>query len=94
MICKYKLVPTKKFTRSVRKSFKDQNCKSKLSSVLKRMSDDPFGQGLKTHKVNLPNLGIMYSTRVTGDIRIIWNFDKANNLVLILYKVGGHDDDY
>jgi len=33
----------------------------------------------------------MYSSKVTGDLRIIWNFDKNNNLFLILLDLGGHE---
>lgn len=34
-------------------------------------------------------VGSYWSCRVTGDIRIIWNYKKGE-LVLILLKIGGH----
>ena len=41
-----------------------------------------------SHKV-----GEVWSCRVTGDIRIIWEY-KNGELVLLLLKIGGHNDVY
>jgi len=40
---------------------------------IKKFQKDPFSNGLKTHTINL-SLGKVYSSRVTGDIRILWEF--------------------
>ncbi len=51
---------------------------------------DPFYPGLKTHKVNSRLFGNAFSSRVTGDIRIIWKFDDNKTLTLLLMDLGGH----
>ncbi len=45
---------------------------------------------LKSHKVQTPDFGVCWSSRVTGDIRLIWDFDEDNNVVILVLDIGGH----
>jgi mRNA-degrading endonuclease YafQ of YafQ-DinJ toxin-antitoxin module len=49
---------------------------------------------LKTHKIRTKNEHYFYSSRVTGDIRIIWQFDEYNQINIIMVDFGGHDEVY
>ena len=87
----YKIKPSKSFLKSAKKLIKQKRITvDRLDSVVKRLAEDPFENGLKTHKVNSRIKGLQYSSRVDGDLRIIWNFDKNENLVIILLDLGGH----
>ncbi len=58
----------------------------KVSKTLTSISKDPMNPSLRSHKV-----GNYWSSRVTGDIRIIWEYgndDKVN--VIEILDVGGH----
>lgn len=62
----------------------------KVKEILERV---PFYPGLKTHLIyNSDEIGKIWSSRVTGDIRILWSFE--NNSTIILLEIGGHDDVY
>jgi mRNA-degrading endonuclease YafQ of YafQ-DinJ toxin-antitoxin module len=61
-----------------------------LIKALFLLQNDPFYPGLKTHKVSSRLFGNTYSSRVTGDIRIIWKFDENKTLTLLLLDLGGH----
>ncbi len=50
---------------------------------------DPYYPSLKTHKVDITNFGVVYSSRVTGDIRIVWKYLNRDTIVIL--TTGGHD---
>jgi len=54
------------------------------------MEIDPFQDCLKSHKVNTKLNGIRWSSRVTGDIRIIWDFESGLVNVINIFNIGGH----
>lgn len=57
---------------------------------LKLLSLNPREARLKTHKV-INNEGIIaWSSRVSGNIRIIWDYKKENPIVIQLMDIGGH----
>ena len=62
----------------------------RIIKTIQRLSIDPFYPGLKTHMVNIPKIGKVYASRVTGDLRIVWMFKGEN--ILLLYRIGGHSD--
>ncbi len=76
----------KAFMNLVRKNI---TLKSKVIKVFKTISADPFHPSLRTHKVQTRSYGLGYSSRVTGDLRIIWNF-TPNELVIIALTIGSH----
>jgi len=87
----YHLFPTKYFLRKAKKVLNSKIKKERLELTLKSLEENPFSNKLFTHKVQSRKYGLMYSSKVTGDLRIIWNFDKDDNLILLLLDVGGHD---
>jgi mRNA-degrading endonuclease YafQ of YafQ-DinJ toxin-antitoxin module len=72
----------------------DQQLKRRVKKTLELLQLDPYYPSLHTHKVINDQWGEVLSSRVTGDIRIIWTFDKENRLILILLEIGGHDEVY
>lgn len=87
----YQLIPTKKYIRKVSKFIKGNfELGLKITQVSRLISEDPFNQRLATHKVILSSYGLVYSSRVTKDLRIIWYFNEESQIEIILIDVGGH----
>ena len=86
----YQLFPTKVFLRKAKSILDTQIKKNALEKTLQNLEVDPFSSALRTHKVQSRNFGQMYSSKVTPDLRLIWNFDQENNLILLLLDIGGH----
>jgi mRNA-degrading endonuclease YafQ of YafQ-DinJ toxin-antitoxin module len=94
-MAKYQLRLSSKFKKALKKySKKNKQLQKKVIEVLDIMSRDPFDRTLRTHKVTNPRFSHAWSSRVTGDVRIIWDFDEDENAVILLFEVGGHDDVY
>lgn len=87
---KYHLEFTKKTARKYKKlTVKNTHLQEKIQEILKVLVDAPFHSKLKTHKVHITNYGIVYSSQVTQDIRIIWDLEKER-ITIILLDIGGH----
>ncbi len=86
----FKVESSKTFRRKYAKLIvNNELVKAKVDNVIEQLKDNPWHSALKTHKVSTPKWGELYSSRVTGDIRIIWRqLDKQ--LILILVDIGGH----
>lgn len=69
---------------------KNENIRIKVEKVVHLLEVNPFYPGLRTHKVSTRKYGEMYSSRVTGDLRIIWSFDKSDTVRILLLDLGGH----
>lgn len=81
----YSLDPSSKFEKQLSKlKRKDNKNFQKASLVLECLQLNPFETKLKTHKVNTKDYGETYSTRVTGDLRIIWKFKNGKLVILLL----------
>ncbi len=63
--------------------------KIRIDKAVMELSINPKQRSLKTHKVTLPRLGEVYSSRVTGDVRIIWEY-ASGKAILMLIDIGGH----
>ena len=86
---KYQLSPQSRYVRDWKHVCKNNRVLSeKICKVHEKLGTNPFLKGLGTHKVSTVIGENRYSTRVTGDLRIIWEFD--NNTVIILLALGGH----
>lgn len=68
----------------------DQILQKRIQKALKLLKQNPSYPSLKTHKANTKNYGGKWSSWVTGDIRIIWDYDSGNRLVILLLDIGGH----
>ena len=87
---KYHLEFTKKAARKYKKLTTNNNqLQQKVQEILKVLVDNPFHSKLKSHKVQISNYGIVYSSNITKDIRIIWDFEKEK-VTIILLDIGGH----
>lgn len=70
----------------------DQILNKRLRITLQKLSLDPNHPSLKTHKANTKNYGEKWSSWATSNIRIIWDYDSENRLVIILLDIGKHSD--
>ena len=91
----FQLEPTKYFKKKYQKLTKKQdNLKLKIKSVFKKLSLNPSQDSLKSHKVNTPKFGSCFSSRITGDLRIIWRYNQGEIEVIDLLDIGGHNEVY
>jgi mRNA-degrading endonuclease YafQ of YafQ-DinJ toxin-antitoxin module len=66
-----------------------------VAEKIQELEINPKMPELKSHKVNTPKFGECFSSRVTGDIRIIWRYGEDGLLeILELLDIGGHDEVY
>ena len=87
---KYHLEVTKRAAKKYKKLTANNNqLQQKIQEILKVLVDNPFHSRLKTHKVQITSYGIVYSSSITKDIRIIWDFEKEK-VTIILLDIGGH----
>lgn len=68
----------------------NKELKKRVLKVIDLLQEDPFYPSLKTHKVNTRIHGVRYSSMVTGDIRLIWDFDTDDKVRIIVINIGGH----
>lgn len=76
----------RKFTKLTKKN---SNLKSRILTIIKILQLDPYNPKLKTHKVTTKHFGVVYSSSVTGDIRLIWK-EENNSIIIVLLDLGGH----
>jgi len=61
-----------------------------LKTTLQKLALNPKHPSLHSHKVDTLTYGSRWSSSVTGDIRIIWDYDSENRLIILLLDIGGH----
>lgn len=93
MISRYTVYTIAACTRDI-KRIKDKETKEAIRKAFKIIAIDPFHQSLKTHSVNISSLGEAWSSRVSGDLRLIWQFDENDKLVILALRLQGHDTVY
>lgn len=87
----FRLQFSEEFLKRYKKiSNKNLVVKNKVKKALQLLSTSPHSPSLRSHKVNTRTSGANWSSRVSGDIRIIWNFDKIDVEMINLYNIGGH----
>ena len=91
---KFTLEYAPSFNRDSKNLKNNHKLQEKLRITLKLLSEDPFNPSLKTHTVNTHELGKVRSSRVTGDLRLIWDFKNSKRITLILIRLQGHDTVY
>lgn len=88
---KYLVDTTKGVERKLIKLIKrDRKLDLKFRKAFKQLKKDPFYGSLKTHKVKSSTFGFVYSSRVTGDLRILWYLNNKRLYILIV-DIGGHE---
>lgn len=79
-----------RFAKQLRKfKKKDKVLAEKVVAILKSIAKDPFNPAMRTHKVQSRSFEQAWSSRFTGDIRIIWDFLDDEAIIMAL-DVGGH----
>lgn len=86
----YELEVTSHFRRKYKKLVaKNKILKDQIALSLKQLAKDPKSKNLRSHKITSSEYGNVFSSSVTGDIRIIWK-EIDDKLVLLLLDIGGH----
>lgn len=86
---RYIVIPQKSFERKLHLFYKkDRNLYILIVRVMNKLEINPFDRHLRTHKVNSVKENEVFSSRVTGNIRIIWIIQGSQ--ILLLLDVGGH----
>jgi len=86
---RYSIQATTRFQREFKRVVKrNRGLEEKFLTVIEKLSLNPFARQLQTHVVNIQGFGKVYSSRVTGDIRIVWVF--KDDTIIILHRIGGH----
>ena len=87
----YKIVFSQTFLDDYQKfTLKNIELRKRVQKALEILSKDPFYPSLKSHKVYARNIGVAWSSRVTGDIRIIWEYNKNDQLIIDALALGSH----
>ena len=87
----YDLKLTNRFAKSYKKIAKqDHELKINIKKSLKQLEYDPMHPSLHSHKVNSRLYGICWSSRVTGDIRILWIYANETVMLIIILDIGSH----
>jgi mRNA-degrading endonuclease YafQ of YafQ-DinJ toxin-antitoxin module len=70
----------------------NKNLKTSINKTLEKLSDNPFDTSLRTHKVISKRFGDKYSSSISGDLRVIWNFNSITKEISIIeiQDIGGH----
>ena len=92
----FKIIKSKYFDKKAKKLTKNNHKLAlKIAGVVDNLQQDPLLPSLGSHKVNTPKFGQCFSSRVTGDLRIIWRYDIDNRLeILELLDLGSHGEVY
>ena len=69
---------------------KDHILRVRIYKTTDLLRIDPFAKTLKTHKVTYIDGAPRYSSRVTGNLRIIWDFQDGEMHIIDLIDIGGH----
>jgi mRNA-degrading endonuclease YafQ of YafQ-DinJ toxin-antitoxin module len=84
----------KKYSKLVAKN---PNIQKPIEKVIILLTENPKNPALGSHKVNSPKFGQCISSRITGDIRLIWRYKDITRLeieILQLIDIGGHGEVY
>ena len=92
-----KLVKTKRFERSFRKSVRrDAQLQKRIEETLVAMSVDVFAPALETHKLSGRLSGAL-ACSCGYDCRIVFSLEKdttSGDEVIVLVDIGTHDEVY
>lgn len=87
----YSLNPSKSFLKKLRKLIqKDKSIEVKIEKTLDSLAINPESTNLRSHKVITKNGITAFSSRITGDLRVIWDCSNNEIHVLDLLDIGGH----
>jgi mRNA-degrading endonuclease YafQ of YafQ-DinJ toxin-antitoxin module len=91
----FELKRTKPFKKKLAKILKGKHSLAKkIIKFLKLLAKDPKYPGLKSHQVNHPEHGKVWSSWVHDDLRVLWKYDEDGQIVILLLDIGDHDHIY
>ena len=91
----YALHFTKTFTPTYKSLIKGhQEFEKRTEKALRLLKNDPFYPSLKSHKVKTRNFGEKWSSWITGNLRIIWDFNEKENKIILLFAITQHSGSY
>lgn len=62
----------------------------RTEKTLNFLRQEPFYPSLKSHKVNTRSFGERWSSWVSPDLRIIWDFDPKEKMRIIIFAIVTH----
>ena len=85
------LRPLPRFARKFKKLVQPGSAlAARFERTLTLLAQNPAAPSLRTHKVNLAGVKV-YSSSVSGDLRVIWRYADGVLDVIDLLDVGGHE---
>lgn len=67
-----------------------QEKEKRTKKALQLLKQEPFYPSLKSHKVNTRNFGEKWTSWITGDLRILWDFDPEEKMRIIIFAIVTH----
>jgi mRNA interferase YafQ len=87
----YKIVTIPEFDKLFVKITKNNSLlKTKIIACIEKLAQDPFYPSLRSHKVDTKKYNEVWSSSITGDWRIVWAFDKDEELIIVCLQLGTH----
>ena len=87
----YEIRETKHYQRIYKKLVKkDRSLAKKIENTIIKLSENPFEKSLKSHQANTQLFGKKWSSKITGNLRLIWDFIEGKTVILAL-TLGGHE---
>jgi mRNA interferase YafQ len=87
----FQLSPNEYFKKKYKKYIqKNSAIKSKAVKAFLVLQSNPFNPSLKTHKVNAKVKNEVFSSSISDDLRIIWEFSNQQINIIDLLDIGGH----
>lgn len=62
----------------------------RTKKVLNFLRQGLFYPSLKSHKVDTKTFGKRFSSFITGDLRVIWDFDASHKQIILLFAITQH----
>lgn len=86
----YQLAFSKRFEKQyIEIKYRDAGLEKKIRKALFFLCEDPHYPSLRTHKVDAREFPDVWSSWVTGDIRIIWEYSQ-HILSITVIEIGSH----
>lgn len=86
----YRLVITDTFWSKYRLLVKAPFLKKKVVKSLKLLAENPRYPSLHSHKVLTKHFGEKWSSKLTGNLRVIWDYNQDKELTILVLTLGSH----